>query len=721
MRLGKLLGLATGTALALLPMALRAAPAYPTIVASMAALKALPATSMSLTQNFVVSCYDSSCKTPLNAGFRWLAANATYTANGISIIAPSDGTCASKGCLIATGLVTPGLAGADLTGATGTATAISNACVAATAVGQVLTLTPGIYRLQGNLVTACDTMHQQGAVIRPDGGVSWAPSGHIFAGRWQIMDLVNNPVVLPLGSNFMALIGHPQVSEIPPEWFKLANDGVTDDSQALNMASFVAHNAYLAGGAGGTASFGATIVPPSGPMLMSAPFSVYPSINVRCGTYGVVPGTRITAGARDQTNQTAGTGCEFQGGAALENYCGSSKPAPTVYVIGGNVTMTQVLISGYLNSSGAATGTALQLGKSGRSNSSCFETGNINGPSGLTFNNVAITQGNPGVEFNGVADTKFITSRFDANISDYGTYTTAFNQVWFDTVGFSGGGGPRIASNGAGMEMHFIHPQVNHNAAVNEWLVGSSAALAEYYFDMPWVVSNSNGVAAGSFISYAPQSATASVTGTVAVGGLMTVTAVGSGTIAIGQRVTGTGLTGTNAGQYVQSFITGTGNTGTYMLSGSNTATGSITITMSDAPHVLQINGGRTDSAILLPLGTDGANQGGVEINGVELTGTQISVNSTLNQRFVNNHFYQSQIIDNGNGLLWETIQGNQFYNTSSTGVQATSVAHSSIMGNVATGGVAPITNGLTETGACVMGNTTDSGTTLWNPLATGC
>jgi len=59
----------------------------------------------------------------------------------------------------------------------------------------------------------------------------------------------------------------------------------------------------------------------------------------------------------------------------------------------------------------------------------------------------------------------------------------------------------------------------------------------------------------------------------------LTVTALQSGdTLAIGQYVSGTGIT---AGSYITAFVTGTGGVGTYTVSASSSATGSITITAS--------------------------------------------------------------------------------------------------------------------------------------------
>ena len=61
----------------------------------------------------------------------------------------------------------------------------------------------------------------------------------------------------------------------------------------------------------------------------------------------------------------------------------------------------------------------------------------------------------------------------------------------------------------------------------------------------------------------------ASVTATTATNNVLNVTAVTSGALAVGDPVTGAGIP---AGAYIQSFGTGTGGTGTYILSQATTA-----------------------------------------------------------------------------------------------------------------------------------------------------
>ena len=69
--------------------------------------------------------------------------------------------------------------------------------------------------------------------------------------------------------------------------------------------------------------------------------------------------------------------------------------------------------------------------------------------------------------------------------------------------------------------------------------------------------------------------AEAVITGSVS-GTTLTVTAMNSGdSLVLGQYVNGTGIT---ANSYITAFVSGAGGTGTYTLSASSSATGSITI-----------------------------------------------------------------------------------------------------------------------------------------------
>ena len=83
---------------------------------------------------------------------------------------------------------------------------------------------------------------------------------------------------------------------------------------------------------------------------------------------------------------------------------------------------------------------------------------------------------------------------------------------------------------------------------------------------------------APTFMGTAKNATASVVTGSV-TGTVLTVTALQSGDpLTVGQYVTGTGIT---SGSYITSFATGSGTTGTYNLSASSSATGSITVTAS--------------------------------------------------------------------------------------------------------------------------------------------
>src|SRR5258708_6127072 len=97
--------------------------------------------------------------------------------------------------------------------------------------------------------------------------------------------------------------------------------------------------------------------------------------------------------------------------------------------------------------------------------------------------------------------------------------------------------------------------------------------------DIGFVGSNSGCSQATTFLARAP----AIYTGTIATT-VMTVTAITSGTLAVGQTISGTGISGAPT---ITSLGTGTGNTGTYNLSASQTVAVRETITSGfDADHI---------------------------------------------------------------------------------------------------------------------------------------
>jgi hypothetical protein len=111
----------------------------------------------------------------------------------------------------------------------------------------------------------------------------------------------------------------------------------------------------------------------------------------------------------------------------------------------------------------------------------------------------------------------------------------------------------------------------------------------------------------------------------------MTVTAVASGALSVGQVFTGTGVT---AGTSITAFVSGTGNTGTYTVSASQTvASTTMTVTQvvaidftsipSWVKRITMMFSGVSLSGTSLPLVRIGA--GSIEITGYVSTGQSIT------------------------------------------------------------------------------------------------
>ncbi len=115
------------------------------------------------------------------------------------------------------------------------------------------------------------------------------------------------------------------------------------------------------------------------------------------------------------------------------------------------------------------------------------------------------------------------------------------------------------------------------------------------------IVAQLTGTAGGTgtyqvSISQTASSTTISATSTQ---GVLTVSAVSSGTLAVGQVISGTGVT---AGTYITAKLTGTGGTGTYVVSVSQTAT-STTITAG----AVSVTFDSVSSAFVISAGSNGA------------------------------------------------------------------------------------------------------------------
>lgn len=115
------------------------------------------------------------------------------------------------------------------------------------------------------------------------------------------------------------------------------------------------------------------------------------------------------------------------------------------------------------------------------------------------------------------------------------------------------------------------------------------------------IVSQLTGTAGGTGTYQVSISQTASSTAIAATStsGVLTVSAVSSGTLAIGQVISGTGVT---AGTYITAKLTGTGGTGTYVVSASQTAS-STAITAG----TVGVTFDSTASAFVIAAGSNGA------------------------------------------------------------------------------------------------------------------
>lgn len=138
-----------------------------------------------------------------------------------------------------------------------------------------------------------------------------------------------------------------------------------------------------------------------------------------------------------------------------------------------------------------------------------------------------------------------------------GTYTVSISQTTASTTITGSGGTLTVAGTITGT---FVAGQTISGTSVT---AGSTILAA---------ISGTGG--AGTYAVSAAQ--TLGSTDITASGGTLTVTAVASGAIGIDDVISGSGVT---AGTYVSQFLTGTGGTGTYLVSVSQTAS-STTITV---------------------------------------------------------------------------------------------------------------------------------------------
>jgi len=158
----------------------------------------------------------------------------------------------------------------------------------------------------------------------------------------------------------------------------------------------------------------------------------------------------------------------------------------------------------------------------------------------------------------GVATGTTILAQLTGTAGSTGTYTVNISQTVASTALTMSGGGLTVSAVTTG------------TVVVGSVLTGSGVPAGE--------TITAAGTGTGGTGTYVVSSSTVvSSTSLTANNSTMTVSAVGSGTIFVNDPISGTNVA---AGSYVQSFLTGTGGTGTYVVSGSYTAA-STTVTVA--------------------------------------------------------------------------------------------------------------------------------------------
>jgi len=142
-----------------------------------------------------------------------------------------------------------------------------------------------------------------------------------------------------------------------------------------------------------------------------------------------------------------------------------------------------------------------------------------------------------------------ILSQLTGTAGGVGTYSVSVSQNIASETITASGGGLTVSAVTSGV------------LAIGQTLSGAAAGT----------VITGYGTGAGGTGTYAVSVSQTFASGTLtASGGVLTVSAVGSGALAVGDTISGSGVT---AGTTITGFITGTGGTGTYAVSISQTAT----------------------------------------------------------------------------------------------------------------------------------------------------
>lgn len=159
----------------------------------------------------------------------------------------------------------------------------------------------------------------------------------------------------------------------------------------------------------------------------------------------------------------------------------------------------------------------------------------------------------------GVATGTSIVNQLTGTAGGTGTYTVNISQTVASTALTMSGGGLTVSAVTTG------------TVAVGQILTGTGVPAGDTITGL--------GTGTGGTGTYIVSSSTvvASTALTASNNSTMTVSAVGSGTIFLNDTISGTGV---NTGSYVSQFLTGTGGTGTYLVSQSYTAA-STTVTVA--------------------------------------------------------------------------------------------------------------------------------------------
>lgn len=154
----------------------------------------------------------------------------------------------------------------------------------------------------------------------------------------------------------------------------------------------------------------------------------------------------------------------------------------------------------------------------------------------------------------------YIVNQLTGTAGGTGTYTVSVSQTSASGTVVASGGGLTVTAVTTG------------TLAVGQVISGSGVTTGTT------IVGYGTGTGGtGTYLVSVSQ--TASSTTVTATGGTLTVTAVGSGALAVGDTISGSGVT---AGTYITGQLTGTGGTGTYLVSVGQTAS-STTITVNAA------------------------------------------------------------------------------------------------------------------------------------------